>query len=94
MIWLLRHGEAEDAASDDASRRLTAKGERQSRAAGSALAALRVELDACLSSPKARALETARIACVELKKGGLAGIDEGSLVTLLRPAQVRRIAGS
>ena len=31
---------------------------------------------------------------VELKKGGLAGIDEGSLVTLLRPAQVRRIAGS
>jgi phosphohistidine phosphatase len=143
VIWLLRHGEAEDAASDDASRRLTAKGERQSRAAGAALAALGIGLQACLTSPKARALDTARIACgelgleaeatdslrggdfdpaelaagrgevlmvghepdlsraiqlatgarVELKKGGIAAIDEGSLVTLLRPGQVRRLAG-
>ena len=46
MIWLLRHGEAEDAAADDAARRLTPKGERQSRAAGAALAALGVEIDA------------------------------------------------
>ena len=66
MIWLLRHGDAEDAAADDASRPLTAKGERQARAAGAALAALGVEIDACLTSPKVRALETARIACEPL----------------------------
>jgi phosphohistidine phosphatase len=143
VIWLLRHGDAEDTASDDASRRLTEKGRRQSRAAGSALKALGVELDACLTSPKVRAVETARLACeplgvpveeadalrggdfdphdlaagrgnvllvghepdfsraiqaatgarVDVKKGGLAAIDGSVLVSLLRPAQLKRIAG-
>ena len=63
MLWLLRHGAAEDSAGEDADRRLTPKGERQARAAGEALAALGVELDGCLTSPKLRAVETARIAC-------------------------------
>jgi phosphohistidine phosphatase len=66
VIWLLRHGDAEDGDGDDAARRLTAKGERQSEAAGRALAALGVELDAYLASPKVRAMDTARIACREL----------------------------
>jgi phosphohistidine phosphatase len=66
MIWLLRHGQAAADADDDASRRLTAKGERQARAAGRALAVLGVELDACLSSPKARAIATATLACESL----------------------------
>jgi phosphohistidine phosphatase len=66
MVWLLRHGDAEDEATDDASRRLTEKGERQAVAAGRALAALGVSLDACLTSPKVRAAETARIVCREL----------------------------
>lgn len=65
VIWLLRHGDAEDGADDDA-RRLTDKGERQAHWAGRALAALGVELDACLTSPKLRALDTARIACGHL----------------------------
>ena len=143
MIWLLRHGDAEDDAPDDASRQLTAKGERQARAAGAALAALGVEIDACLTSPKVRALQTARLACeplgvevevsealrggdfdpaelaagrgevllvghepdfsraiqlvtggrVEMKKGGLAAIDGATLIALLRPGALRRIAG-
>jgi phosphohistidine phosphatase len=143
VIWLLRHGEAEDNAPDDASRRLTKKGERQSRTAGQALAKLGVELDVCLSSPKVRALDTARLACdalaleveqtealrggdfdpedvaagrgsvllvghepdfsravqlatgarVDMKKGGLAAIEDGLLVSLLRPRQIREIAG-
>ena len=143
MIWLLRHGDAEDSAGDDASRALTAKGERQSLAAGRALAELGVEVDRCLTSPKRRAAQTARIACeplgisyeetealsggdfdpqelaagfdtvllvghepdfsravqlatgarVEMKKGGLAAIDGSVLSSLLRPAQLRRIAG-
>ena len=63
MIWLLRHGEAEDDASDDASRRLTEDGERQAQAVGAALAVLGVRLDACLTSPKRRSRDTARIAC-------------------------------
>jgi len=144
MIWLLRHGEAEPAAADDAARRLTDKGERQSRDAGRALAALGVEIDACLTSPKVRALDTARLACealgiepeiadalrggdfdpaelaagrgnvllvghepdfsraiqlttggrVEMKKGGLASIADSTLASLLRPGQIRRIAGT
>jgi phosphohistidine phosphatase len=66
MIYLLRHGNAEDPNGDDAARRLTAKGERQAGAAGRALAVLRADLDACLSSPKVRAAETARLACEAL----------------------------
>jgi phosphohistidine phosphatase len=65
MIWLLRHGEAEDG-TPDAERKLTEKGERQSRAAGKALAKLGVKMDACLASPKVRAKDTAEIACKEL----------------------------
>lgn len=66
MIYLLRHGDAEDGDGDDAARRLTAKGERQSRAAGEALAALGADLDCCLTSPKVRAAKTARLACEPL----------------------------
>ena len=65
MLWLLRHGDAADG-SPDAERPLTKKGERQSRDAGRALAALGVKIDACLTSPKVRAADTARIACEEL----------------------------
>ena len=143
MIWLLRHGDAEDSAADDASRELTEKGRRQAGAAGLALAELGVEIDCCLTSPKLRATETARIACeplgvesevsealrggdfdpaqlaagrgevllvghepdlsraiqlatggrVEVKKGGLAALAGSTLAALLRPAQLRRIAG-
>jgi phosphohistidine phosphatase len=142
MIWLLRHGDAQDG-SPDSERPLTDKGREQSRAAGAALAALGVEIDACLSSPKVRAVDTARIACeqldgpepqeeprlaggefdpeelaaglgenvllvghepdfsdairsqtsarADLKKGGLAAIDGGTLILLLRPKELKRI---
>lgn len=143
MIYLLRHGETEDGAGNDAARRLTEKGERQARDAGRALAALGVEVDACLASPKVRALETARLACealgveveltealrggpfdalelaagrgdvllvghepdfsaeagrltgakVAMKKGGIAVVDGSTLLALLRPKELRRIAG-
>jgi phosphohistidine phosphatase len=144
MIWLLRHGDAQDG-SPDAERPLTDKGREQSRAAGAALRALGVELDACLTSPKVRAADTARIACAELgdvepqlepklaggpfdaealaaglgddvllvghdpdfsaavhsltgaqvrmKKGGLAGVDRGELVVIMRPKELKAIAG-
>ena len=62
MLWLLRHGDAADG-SPDAERPLTGKGEEQARAAGRALAALGVELDACLTSPKRRAADTAKLVC-------------------------------
>ena len=143
MLWLLRHGDAADG-SPDAERPLTSEGEEQSRAAGAALKALGVRLDACLTSPKLRAAETARLACeplgvdarhepklaggpfdaealaaglgeevllvghdpdfsmavhsltgaqVRMKKGGLAGIQKGELILLLRPGELAAIAG-
>jgi phosphohistidine phosphatase len=145
VIWLLRHGEAADG-SPDGERPLTGKGEEQARAAGAALRALGVELDACLSSPKVRAADTARIACeeldglevviepelsggpfdpealaaghgdevllvghdpdfsmavhrltgaqVRLKKGGLATINKGELIVLLRPRELALLAAA
>jgi phosphohistidine phosphatase len=66
LIYLLRHGDAEDLEGDDAARRLTAKGERQARAAGRVLAAHGAGIEACLASPKLRAAETARLACESL----------------------------
>jgi len=142
MIWLLRHGDAQDG-SPDSERPLTEKGREQSRAVGAALKALGVEIVACLTSPKVRAAETARLACeplgvepqlepklaggpfdaealaaglgddvllvghdpdfsmavhsltgaqVRMKKGGLAGIEKGELMVLLRPRELKRIA--
>ncbi len=66
MIYLLRHGDAEEGVGDDAARRLTLKGERQAEAAGRALAALAAKPDVCLASPKVRAADTARLACEAL----------------------------
>jgi phosphohistidine phosphatase len=65
VLWLLRHGDAAEG-SPDAERPLTEKGEKQSRDAGRALAALRVKMDACLTSPRVRAADTARLACESL----------------------------
>ena len=141
MIWFLRHGDAEDS-TPDFERRLTEKGERQAADAGAALAALGVELDLCLASPRVRARDTARIACdpfsveptiedrlaggwfdplelaagldevllvghepdfsnaveeltgarIDMKKGGLAGVEGRALRVLLRPKETHRIA--
>jgi phosphohistidine phosphatase len=135
VIYLLRHGDAEEGTGDDAARRLTPKGERQARAAGEALCAVGAKIDTCLTSPKVRAADTARLACealgiepevaeelrggrfdslalttgrgnallvghepdfsaeaarltganVKLRKGGLAVVDDSTLVALLRP---------
>jgi len=65
VLWLLRHGEAADG-SPDAERPLTEKGEEQARMAGRALKKIGVLPAACLTSPKVRAADTARIACEEL----------------------------
>jgi phosphohistidine phosphatase len=141
MLWLLRHAEAEDGLPDD-ERPLTERGAMQADAVGRALAVLEVHLDACLTSPKLRALQTAERACEPLgvavtiepalsgepfdvreltaglgdvllvghdpsfslllhdltgaqsrmKKGGLAGVWKGELVTLLRPSELSAIA--
>ncbi|MBV9006544.1 MAG: histidine phosphatase family protein [Solirubrobacterales bacterium] len=141
MLWLLRHAEAADGAPDD-ERPLTERGMRQAEAVGRALARLGTNIDACLSSPKLRAVQTAQRACepigVEvtivpalagppfevseltaglgdvllvghdpsfsllvhdltgaqsrLRKGGLAGISKGELVSLLRPTELAAIA--
>jgi phosphohistidine phosphatase len=65
MLWLLRHAEAADGTPDDA-RPLTERGIRQAQDAGRALEQLGVTIDACLSSPKLRAVQTAQLACAPL----------------------------
>jgi phosphohistidine phosphatase len=61
VIWLLRHGDAAPG-SPDAERPLTPKGEEQSRNAGLAMRKMGIEIDVCISSPKVRARDTARLA--------------------------------
>jgi phosphohistidine phosphatase len=66
-LWLLRHGDAEPhGAVSDFERRLTARGEQQSRAAGRAFSRLGVSFEHVFSSPRVRALDTARLLCAEL----------------------------
>jgi phosphohistidine phosphatase len=153
-LWFLRHAEAEPHdARPDAERRLTPRGEEQSRAAGRAMAALEHTFQLALTSPLVRSLDTARLACAELgcdpvveqslskgfhadhaielayaagpdkrvllvghnpdfeqvlydltgarvhlKKGGIAAVrldgHRGTLVVLLRPREIARIAPS
>jgi len=77
QLWLLRHGEAiPHDSKPDADRELTARGERQSIAAGAALARLGVEFAACYTSPKIRSRDTARLACRSLN---IEPIEEESL---------------
>ena len=76
-LWLLRHAEAVPHGSrPDSDRELTPRGEHQASTAGRALARLNVEFDACYTSPKVRASETARLACEELG----VNFEEASLV--------------
>lgn len=65
VLWLLRHGKAADAITfqgGDAARPLTERGERQSKASGETLAQFAPTVDAILTSPRLRALQTATIA--------------------------------
>ena len=91
QLWLLRHGEAVPHDSKpDQERELTARGERQALAAGAALARLGLELDACYTSPKVRARETAKLACRALgtepvvEESVAAGFDRDDALALLR----------
>jgi phosphohistidine phosphatase len=65
MLWLLRHADALDGTPDD-ERPLSERGVMQAQDAGQAMAALGVTIDACLSSPKVRAVQTAQYACAPL----------------------------
>jgi phosphohistidine phosphatase len=68
-MLLLRHGTAVPhglAGLDDAERPLVAEGEREARAAGRALRALKVRPDRVVTSPLVRARQTAQLAAAEL----------------------------
>ena len=95
QLWLLRHGEAEphDVRPDD-ERELTDRGRAQSRAAGAALAALKIEIHLAFTSPKVRARDTALLACETLgiqpvEHAALAaGFDADEALALLAAAGV------
>lgn len=70
QLWLLRHADAEPHGTrPDAERRLTERGHRQAAAAGGALRELGVGFAAVLSSPKARARETAELSLAVMDEG-------------------------
>jgi len=67
QLWFLRHGEAEPhGARPDFDRRLTPRGEEQSRVAGRALARLEIRFQFVFTSVRVRALDTAKLACEAL----------------------------
>ena len=67
QLWFLRHGEAEPHdARPDFDRRLTPRGEEQSRVAGRALAKLELKFQFVFTSARVRALDTAKLACETL----------------------------
>ena len=66
-IIFLRHGQAEDDdGGGDAARPLTPKGIAQGESAGIAIAKLGLAPEACLTSPRVRAFDTAKAACLAL----------------------------
>ncbi len=62
----MRHGDSEPHGGDDSQRELTGKGVSQAEWAGRGLAAIGAEIEVCLTSPKVRAVQSARIACEQL----------------------------
>ncbi len=91
QLWFLRHGEAvPHGATSDADRELTPVGERQAQAAGRALARLGIQFEHCFTSPRVRAVDTARLACeglgvnFEIVTSMSAGFDTGDLRELLQ----------
>lgn len=89
QLWLLRHGEAEPHGTrSDSERRLTARGEEQSRLAGLAIAALAAPPTLVFTSPKVRARDTAAHACAALEADpvvhdAVVGLDAGEALALL-----------
>ena len=93
QLWLLRHGEAEPHdVRPDFDRELTDRGRVQSRNAGLALAALKVQIHLAFTSPKVRARETAVLACEALGTEPIehealaSGFDADEALTLLAAA--------
>jgi phosphohistidine phosphatase len=92
QLWLLRHGEAEPHdARPDAERRLTDRGREQARMAGHALAALKVKVHLCFTSPKVRARDTAVLACEPL---GVEAIDHAALFAGFDVADALELLGA
>jgi len=92
QLWLLRHGEAEPHdARPDADRRLTDRGREQSRVAGRALAALKVQIHLAFTSPKVRARDTAVLACEAL---GIEPMDHAALFAGFDVADALELLGA
>lgn len=90
-VYLIRHAHAVDEGLrlDDAARWLSAKGRRVAREVGTLLAAEGVAFDAVLSSPLARALQTAELVAAA---AGYAGVVE--VLPPLQPGVPPRVAAA
>src|ERR1700689_4445795 len=77
MLYVMRHALAEDAAAgvDDAARHLTEKGRERTRAAAAGMRAMGIVPDVILTSPLARALETADAMHLRMRKGACVALE-------------------
>jgi phosphohistidine phosphatase len=66
QVYLIRHASAEADAADDASRRLTARGQDEARLASRALVQMNLKPTALLTSPLRRCVETASVVAAAL----------------------------
>jgi phosphohistidine phosphatase len=93
-LYLLRHGIAEDVApsGDDGDRRLTPQGQARMRAEAAGMQRLRLTFDAILTSPLARAAETAAIVAAAFPKAGDVRVI-AELATGVPPPEMLRALG-
>ena len=89
ILYVLRHGIAEDAPAggDDGARKLTPRGREKMKVAAAGLKRLRIHFDAILTSPLARALETAEIVATGLGNSNTPQVLP-ALATGVSPAEV------
>lgn len=90
-LYVIRHGVAEERApsGDDGARRLTERGREKMRAAARGMGALGIQLDVLLTSPMARAAETAAIVA-EVLGGKPEPRDLGAFAQGTPPAEMLR----
>ena len=89
QLYLLRHAEAEDAATHDEQRALTNKGERQARNVGKFCRSHSIIPEIILSSPLLRTEQTARIFAREVDVPDLVKLED-----FLRPGMTAKNAFS
>lgn len=90
MLYLLRHGEAEARAANDASRRLTNRGRQEVDSVARQFQINHLPLDICISSPYVRAMQTAE-RFLELVAPAVAVQQDARLTPEIRASEIMKL---